>query len=155
MHGHESGRAAQLACVVVNPSRLLSVCLLLIQEHERVLSLVPPVTRSLLRPHLEDVDNKIQPGAVILTWASMNIDGYLHHIHQACRCRPSAVLGHPPRLLAALRIGGHQSGFAIAQDAAAGDVQHQSCAHSKRRLRLVGLAVVCDILLHGRLSSCL
>lgn len=47
------------------------------------MSLVPPVTRSLLRPHLEDVDNKIQPGAVILTWASMNIDGYLHHIHQA------------------------------------------------------------------------
>lgn len=47
-----------------------------------MLSLVPPVTRSLLRPHLEDVDNKIQPGAVILTWASMNIDGYLHHIHQ-------------------------------------------------------------------------
>ncbi len=57
--------------------------LLAMQEHERVLSLVPPVTRSLLRPHLEDVDNKIQPGAVILTWASMNIDGYLHHIHQA------------------------------------------------------------------------
>ena len=53
-----------------------------VQEHERVLSLVPPVTRGLLRPHLEDVDNKIQPGAVILTWASMNIDGYLHHIHQ-------------------------------------------------------------------------
>ena len=47
-----------------------------------MLSLVPPVTRGLLRPHLEDVDNKIQPGAVILTWASMNIDGYLHHIHQ-------------------------------------------------------------------------
>lgn len=47
-----------------------------------MLSLVPPVTRSLLRPHLEDVDNKIQPGAMILTWASMNIDGYLHHIHQ-------------------------------------------------------------------------
>lgn len=47
------------------------------------MSLVPPVTRSLLRPHLDDVDNKIQPGAVILTWASMNIDGYLHHIHQA------------------------------------------------------------------------
>ena len=48
-----------------------------------MLSLVPPVVRGLLRPHLEDVDNKIQPGAVILTWASMNIDGYLHHIHQA------------------------------------------------------------------------
>lgn len=44
--------------------------------------MVPTMARSLLRPHLEDVDNKIQPGAVILTWASMNIDGYLHHIHQ-------------------------------------------------------------------------
>lgn len=44
--------------------------------------MVPTMTRSLLRPHLEDVDHKIQPGTAILTWASMNIDGYLHHIHQ-------------------------------------------------------------------------
>ncbi len=64
------------------PTIALLTIILSRQEHERVLSLVPPVTRSLLRPHLEDVDNKIQPGAVILTWASMNIDGYLHHIHQ-------------------------------------------------------------------------
>ena len=42
------------------------------------------MARSLLRPNLEDVDNKIQPGAAVLTWASMNIDGYLHHIHQVC-----------------------------------------------------------------------
>ena len=59
-----------------------------------MLSLVPPVTRGLLRPHLEDVDNKIQPGAVILTWASMNIDGYLHHIHQVCAALQVLPLHH-------------------------------------------------------------
>ena len=41
-----------------------------------------PVVRPLLRPHLEDVELKIQPGAVLLTWTSMNIDGYIHIVKQ-------------------------------------------------------------------------
>ena len=74
-----------------------------------MLSLVPPVTRGLLRPHLEDLDNKIQPGAVILTWASMNIDGYLHHIHQASsRTRADLLL-----LQSALDIMQMHAGFYI------------------------------------------
>lgn len=52
------------------------------QEHEEVTSLIMPVVRPLLRPHLEDVELKIQPGAVLLTWTSMNIDGYIHIVKQ-------------------------------------------------------------------------
>jgi len=33
-------------------------------------------------PHLEDLEYKLRPGMVTLTWTSMNIDGYLHHVHQ-------------------------------------------------------------------------
>ena len=35
----------------------------------------------LFKPHLADMERKIQPGMVTLTWTSMNIDGYLHRIH--------------------------------------------------------------------------
>ena len=38
--------------------------------------------RPLLKPHLDDLDKKIQPGMLMLTWQSMNIDGYLQRIHQ-------------------------------------------------------------------------
>ena len=41
-----------------------------------------PNTKSLLIPHLEDLECKLRPGMVTLTWTSMNIDGYLHHVHQ-------------------------------------------------------------------------
>ena len=53
-----------------------------VQEYEEVTSLIMPVVRPLLRPHLEDVELKIQPGAVLLTWTSMNIDGYIHIVKQ-------------------------------------------------------------------------
>ncbi len=52
-----------------------------LKEYERVLALVPPVCKPIIRPHLEDLDRKIQPGMVILTWASMNIDGFLNRVH--------------------------------------------------------------------------
>ena len=52
-----------------------------LKEYERVLALVPPVCKPVIRPHLEDLDRKIHPGMVLLTWQSMNIDGYLHRVH--------------------------------------------------------------------------
>uniref|UniRef100_A0A7S0HBM9 Uncharacterized protein n=1 Tax=Hanusia phi TaxID=3032 RepID=A0A7S0HBM9_9CRYP len=52
-----------------------------LKEYERVLSKVPPVVKPIIKPHLEDLDRKIQPGMVLLTWQSMNIDGYLQRLH--------------------------------------------------------------------------
>ena len=42
---------------------------------------VPMAAKVLLRPHLEDIEAKLKPGAYLLTWTSLNIDGYLHHLH--------------------------------------------------------------------------
>lgn len=53
----------------------------LLKEYERVLGKIRPITKTLLGPHLEDLEYKLRPGIVTLTWTSMNIDGYLHHVH--------------------------------------------------------------------------
>eukprot|EP00898_Chlorokybus_atmophyticus_P005691 jgi/Chlat1/6122/Chrsp409S05665 len=52
-----------------------------LKEYDRVVGCILPVVKPLLGPHLDDLDKKIQPGMYILTWTSMNIDGYLHRIH--------------------------------------------------------------------------
>jgi Dynein heavy chain, N-terminal region 1 len=48
-----------------------------------------PVFKPLLKPHLEDIECKVAPGLLMLTWSSMNIDAYLLRLKQVC-C--SAVL---------------------------------------------------------------
>jgi len=52
-----------------------------IEEYEGMLALVQPVCKPIIQPHLEDLDRKIQPGMMLLTWQSMNIDGYVHRLH--------------------------------------------------------------------------
>ena len=52
-----------------------------LKEYERIVNKIRPNTKSLLVPHLEDLEYKLRPGMVTLTWTSMNIDGYLHHVH--------------------------------------------------------------------------
>jgi len=36
-------------------------------------------------PHVEDLELKLRPGMVTLTWTSMNIDSYLQHVHSGLR----------------------------------------------------------------------
>eukprot|EP00940_MAST-03C_sp_MAST-3C-sp2_P002393 g2393.t1 len=52
-----------------------------LREYERIQEKILPVTRKILRPHLEDMEYKLRPGMITLTWTSMNIDAYKHHIH--------------------------------------------------------------------------
>eukprot|EP00002_Diphylleia_rotans_P028875 TRINITY_DN5840_c0_g1_i3.p1 TRINITY_DN5840_c0_g1~~TRINITY_DN5840_c0_g1_i3.p1 ORF type:complete len:4482 (-),score=987.95 TRINITY_DN5840_c0_g1_i3:157-13602(-) len=52
-----------------------------LNEYQRITSQVLPVCKSVLRPHLEDIDRKLVPGMMTLTWTSMNIDAFLHRIH--------------------------------------------------------------------------
>lgn len=61
---------------------------------------IPVVVKPLLKPHLENLEQKMKPGMTILLWTSMNIDGYLHHIHSVrCSiillCGPCLTKGHP------------------------------------------------------------
>lgn len=53
-----------------------------LQEHERILKLVRPEAKAMLLGHLADIDSRLQPGTSVLTWSSLNIDGYLHHVLQ-------------------------------------------------------------------------
>jgi dynein heavy chain len=39
-----------------------------LKEYDRVTDLVPPIVRALLQPHLNDLEAKLQPGMVLLSW---------------------------------------------------------------------------------------
>ena len=54
-----------------------------LKEYDRVMSAIMPVAKPLLGPHLDDLEKKLAPGMYILTWTSMNIDGYLMHVHKS------------------------------------------------------------------------
>ncbi|RLN86351.1 hypothetical protein BBJ28_00004571 [Nothophytophthora sp. Chile5] len=54
-----------------------------LHEYDRVTAKIIPVTEALLRPHLEDLQQKLRPGLVTLTWTSMNIDAYTAVAHGA------------------------------------------------------------------------
>jgi dynein heavy chain len=50
-------------------------------KYDNVVSNVIPVTAMVLRPHFRDMEYKLRPGMITLTWTSMNIDAYKSHIH--------------------------------------------------------------------------
>ena len=54
-------------------------------ERDRIVANVIPVTAMILQPHFRDLEYKLRPGMVTLTWTSMNIDAYICHIHGGLR----------------------------------------------------------------------
>ena len=53
----------------------------LIDEYERVVAEMAPVTAEMLRPHVEGVEAALKPGMTDLTWTSTNIDLFLRRVH--------------------------------------------------------------------------
>jgi len=51
-----------------------------LSEYDKVMSRVIPVTAMVLRPHFRDMEYKLRPGMITLTWTSMNIDAYKAHV---------------------------------------------------------------------------
>jgi len=51
-----------------------------LKEYRRVTSMVKPIASTLLKPHIENLEFKMRPGMVTLTWTSMNIEAYLEEI---------------------------------------------------------------------------
>ena len=49
--------------------------------YNKITSMVPAVCRSLLRPHLLDLEKAIAPARTIMTWTSMNIDTFITSLH--------------------------------------------------------------------------
>ena len=43
---------------------------------------VPPEAEALLRAHLADLEARLRPGELVLTWASLNVDGFLYQLEQ-------------------------------------------------------------------------
>jgi len=56
-----------------------------LSEYDKVVSRVIPVTAMVLRPHFRDMEYKLRPGMITLTWTSMNIDAYKAHIQSGLR----------------------------------------------------------------------
>ncbi len=47
--------------------------------------MIKPIMKNLLIPHIEDLDLKLRPGMVTLTWTSMNIDNFIKNVQQELR----------------------------------------------------------------------
>lgn len=52
-----------------------------LNEYDRIVASVMPVTGMIFRPHFQDMEMKLRPGMVTLTWTSMNIDAYINQVH--------------------------------------------------------------------------
>jgi len=52
-----------------------------LREYSRIASKLIPVTSPLLTPALHDMEYRLRPGMITLTWTSMNIDAYKQHVH--------------------------------------------------------------------------
>jgi dynein heavy chain len=54
----------------------------LLKEYRRVVQTIKPIAVNLLKPHIENLEYKMRPGMVTLTWTSMNIEGYIQSVWQ-------------------------------------------------------------------------
>jgi dynein heavy chain len=51
-----------------------------LKDYRRVTQMVKPIASNLLKPHIENLEFKMRPGMVTLTWTSMNIEEYLKDV---------------------------------------------------------------------------
>merc|ERR1719424_295159 len=52
----------------------------LLKEYRRVVQTIKPIAANLLKPHIENLEFKMRPGMVTLTWTSMNIETYIEDV---------------------------------------------------------------------------
>ena len=50
------------------------------QKYDKILIMIKPILKNLLYSHLEDLNLKLRPGMVTLTWTSMNIDNFIRTV---------------------------------------------------------------------------
>jgi dynein heavy chain len=53
-----------------------------LEVYSRVVRMVSPVVRSLLKPHLQDLMHTLSPALTSMNWTSMNIDSFIDSLHQ-------------------------------------------------------------------------
>jgi dynein heavy chain len=57
----------------------------LVHEVDVVSNRIVPIMRAVLKPHLEWLQQKMQPGLVYLTWQSMNVSSYIESVEVAVK----------------------------------------------------------------------
>ncbi len=50
-------------------------------KYDAIVMKVIPMTALVLRPHFNDLEYKLRPGMITLTWTSMNIEAYQNQVH--------------------------------------------------------------------------
>jgi dynein heavy chain, axonemal len=50
----------------------------IVKEHGRVMGTIKSIVKPLLKPHIDDLEKKIAPGLSVLSWTSLNVDGFIH-----------------------------------------------------------------------------
>jgi dynein heavy chain len=55
----------------------------IVKEHSRIMHSIKTIVKPLLKPHIDDLDKKIAPGLSVLSWTSLNVDGFIHLLTQA------------------------------------------------------------------------
>ena len=55
----------------------------IVKEHQRIMGSIKTIVKPLLKPHIDDLEKKIAPGLSVLSWTSLNIDGFIHLLTQA------------------------------------------------------------------------
>ena len=51
-----------------------------LSEYDRIVGLINPVTKEVVRPHLQQMEVKLRPGMFTLNWTSMNIESYKNNV---------------------------------------------------------------------------
>lgn len=55
----------------------------IVREHSRVMNSMRSILKPLLKPHIDDLEKKLAPGLTVLSWMSLNIDGFIHLLTHA------------------------------------------------------------------------
>jgi dynein heavy chain, axonemal len=55
----------------------------IVKEHARIMRSIKTIVKPLLKPHIDDLEKKIAAGLSVLSWTSLNVDGFIHLLAQA------------------------------------------------------------------------
>jgi dynein heavy chain len=51
-------------------------------DYDRICKMIIPVTTTLLQPHINDLEYRLRPGMITLTWTSMSIEAFVTHVRK-------------------------------------------------------------------------
>ena len=81
--GIEVPEAARVVLFQEEPLKICYEMLFdMLSDYDNICKMVIPVTTSLLAPHINDLEYRLRPGMITLTWTSMNIKQFVGHVRE-------------------------------------------------------------------------